>query len=129
MLLLKIEYPDAKCYLKKNELVWEGKIKPSPLSREYCVKIICHGIKHRPIVILYGNNVEGLDRVSFPHMFSVNKEKKEVKLCLHLFDEFKFLQPISETIIPWTQEWLYFYEIWLLTNEWYGGGHEFKNLS
>ena len=56
----------------------------------------------------------------------VDKEKKEVELCLHFFVEFKFLQPITDTIIPWIQEWLYFYEIWLLTNEWYGGGHEYK---
>ena len=29
---------------------------------------------------------------------------------------------ISNTIIPWTIEWLYFYELWLATGEWLGGG-------
>ena len=27
---------------------------------------------------------------------------------------------IHETIIPWTAEWLVFYELWQLTGEWYG---------
>ena len=59
MMLLKKEYPEAKCSLKNNELVWEGTIKPSPLSREYNVEILCHGIKQRPVVILYGDNCQG----------------------------------------------------------------------
>ena len=127
MMLLKKEYPEAKCSLKNNELVWEGIIKPSPLSREYNIRILCHGVKQRPVVILYGDNLEGLERKDFPHKFRIDKENKEVKLCLHFFDEFKFLQPITDTIIPWIQEWLYFYEIWLITDKWYGGGHEVKN--
>lgn len=28
---------------------------------------------------------------------------------------------LVETIVPWTSEWLYFYEIWLVTGEWYAG--------
>ncbi len=125
-LLLQKAYPEAKCSLKHDNLIWEGKISPTPLSRAYNIRIVCHGYRHRPKVILYGDNIEGLDRDNFPHKFAIDKEKKEVVLCLHLLDEFKFLYPISDTIIPWTQEWLYFYEIWLITNEWYGGGHEFK---
>jgi hypothetical protein len=29
---------------------------------------------------------------------------------------------IANTIIPWISEWLYFYELWLVTGEWLGGG-------
>ena len=29
---------------------------------------------------------------------------------------------IADTIVPWTAEWLVYYEIWLMTGEWYGGG-------
>ncbi|ACX76279.1 hypothetical protein Fisuc_2696 [Fibrobacter succinogenes subsp. succinogenes S85] len=29
---------------------------------------------------------------------------------------------LSETVIPWAIEWLYFYEIWLCTGQWLGGG-------
>ena len=33
-------------------------------------------------------------------------------------------QKISEFIIPWIAVWLYFYEVWHITGEWLGGGHE-----
>jgi hypothetical protein len=29
---------------------------------------------------------------------------------------------IADTVLPWTTEWLYHYEIWLITGEWTGGG-------
>lgn len=30
---------------------------------------------------------------------------------------------IANTIVPWTSEWLFYYEIWLATGQWHGGGH------
>ncbi|MDY0295864.1 MAG: hypothetical protein RB296_00975 [Acidobacteriota bacterium] len=29
---------------------------------------------------------------------------------------------IAKTIVPWASEWLIFYELWLATGEWLGGG-------
>lgn len=29
---------------------------------------------------------------------------------------------ISETIVPWASEWLFYFELWLVTKEWMGGG-------
>lgn len=29
---------------------------------------------------------------------------------------------LNATIIPWTSEWLFNYEVWLATGEWRGGG-------
>ena len=26
-------------------------------------------------------------------------------------------------LIPWISEWLFYFEMWLITGEWYGGGH------
>jgi hypothetical protein len=28
----------------------------------------------------------------------------------------------TETIVPWISEWLMYYELWLSTGEWLGGG-------
>src|ERR1019366_2576583 len=30
---------------------------------------------------------------------------------------------IADTILPWTSEWLYFFEGWMLTDRWEGGGN------
>lgn len=120
--LINQKYPESKCEIKKNQLIWQGKIKPTPLSREYNIKIICKE-NARPQVILYGNKIEGIDRKDFPHHFKIDKDKQEVYLCLHLPKEFNYSYFVCDTIILWTQEWLYFYEVWLSTGEWRGGGH------
>lgn len=38
------------------------------------------------------------------------------------YSEFNVYKLLADTIIPWTVEWLYFYELWLATGEWLGGG-------
>ncbi len=121
--ILRAEYPDAKCWIRDSTLYWKGNIRPSTLSRYYKIKIIYHVASMRPKVILYGN-VPGIDRPDFPHHFKIDREKKKVELCLHMPYEFDGRkQIIGDSIIPWTQEWLYFYEIWLATGNWCGGGH------
>lgn len=121
-LALKISYPDACCFIRQGVLHWEGTIQPAPLSRAYHIRVT-YQLKRRPKVMLYGDNVQGLDRPDFPHQFSIDKDRKCVFLCLHLSHEFNSQQLLADTIIPWASEWLYFYEIWLTTGEWCGGGH------
>lgn len=122
-LYLKAEYPESNCVIRPNELIWYGMIKPTPVSRLYKIKIHCKGLNKRPRVVLYGDIIEGIDRSDFPHHFEIDKVKQEVVLCLHMPCEFNYKLWIADTIIPWTQEWLYYYEIWLATGEWCGGGH------
>lgn len=45
-------------------------------------------------------------------------------LCLYQpkYCEFTRADFLSDTIIPWTSMWLYHYEVWLMTDEWLGGG-------
>ncbi len=114
-------YPDGKCYIRNSVLHWEGDIQPTALSRTYRI-VVAYRMKARPVVILQGDNLQGLDRPDFPHRFSIDRDNHRVSLCLHLPHEFDSTQLISETIIPWAAEWLYFYEIWLATGEWCGGG-------
>lgn len=121
-IFLTRKYPNSTCKVSHFQLVWHGKIKPSPLSREYNVRMICDG-KKGPKVIVYGENLKRLEDPNFPHHFRINQKKHEVVICLHYPIEFDYSMRIIDTIIPWTQEWLYFYEVWLITGEWLGGGH------
>ncbi len=43
-------------------------------------------------------------------------------LCLYYPGEWKGTELIAETIIPWTSEWLLYYEVWSVTGKWHGGG-------
>lgn len=49
------------------------------------------------------------------------KKAKASKANHHDLDHRKDL--ISDTIIPWVADWLLYYELWLATGEWLGGGH------
>jgi len=59
---------------------------------------------------------------TLPHVHSI----KQQHLCLHFLPEHSWIpqKHIGLTIIPWTAEWLYHYEIWLVTGNWNGGGIE-----
>ena len=52
-----------------------------------------------------------------PHVF------RNGALCLHYRWEWNTRMDIGDTIIAWTSEWLYHYEMWHVTGEWLGGGH------
>jgi hypothetical protein len=55
-----------------------------------------------------------------PHLY----QQKPTRLCLYLPRTFQW-QPwmrIDQTIVPWTVLWLYYFEEWLDSDEWKGGG-------
>lgn len=118
---LKQEYSEATCSIQRGILYWSGYLCPTPMSRTYHVTLE-YKVKKRPRVTLIGENLQGLDKSSFPHKFHIDQQKKQVDICLHLGHEFGENMLIADTIVPWAIEWLYYYEIWLTTDEWCGGG-------
>ena len=116
-------YKDSKCKIdkRKKQLFWYGTIKPTAFSKEYSV-VMTYKLWESPQVWVLGEELEKLDETDFPHKFDVNAEAKMVKICLYRHLEFNVYKFLANTIIPWTVEWLYFYELWLATGEWLGGG-------
>jgi len=53
-----------------------------------------------------------------PHVYEGNE------LCLFLPGSGEWMPSmfIASTIIPWVVDWLRFFEFWLATGEWHGGG-------
>ena len=53
-----------------------------------------------------------------------DQQYEELRLCLYLPDahEYSPRYRLIETIIAWAIKWTEFYELWLLTGEWFGGG-------
>ena len=45
-----------------------------------------------------------------------------MELYLYYGDEFNLSMYISDTIVPWAVEWLFYYEVWLRTGKWQGEG-------
>jgi hypothetical protein len=115
---LRHSFPEAKLNLHKNNLLtWHGVITPTPLSQSYHVTIQ-YRLGERPDVTISDPPLKTNNGQKIPHVFSGNR------LCLfrYKYYEWDSGMRIDNTIIPWTSLWLFFYEIWLATGTWCGGG-------
>ncbi|MBI3520517.1 MAG: hypothetical protein HY062_14360 [Bacteroidetes bacterium] len=115
-------FPETKVTLLRDcELTWIHSITPSPLGDTYKVKLVYHltespkvyVVDPKPLLLAEGK--QGL-----PHCY----DQKKQRLCLYYpkYKEWDKTMLLTATVIPWTFEWLYHYEIWLGTGEWHGGG-------
>jgi hypothetical protein len=117
-IFLRNAFPDSEIKLRNNKLIWIGNIKPTNLSKNYKVKIE-YKLKNRPDVTILAPPLRSYyNNRPLPHVF------KGQKLCLFMYKyaEWSSGMRIDETIVPWTSLWLFYYEVWLLTGEWHGGG-------
>jgi hypothetical protein len=59
-----------------------------------------------------------------PHVYHSDRTPLLPYLCLFSPSgkEWSTCDLIAETTVCWTAEWLYFYEAWLVTRKWQGGG-------
>ena len=97
-------------------LVWTGLLKPTPLSETYTIEII-YRRRHYPQVWVRQPTLRvKVEDYKVVHIF------REGCLCLHAEEEWKPWMTISSTLVPWAAEWLLYYELWLATGQWHGGG-------
>ena len=47
--------------------------------------------------------------------------------CFTFGEICEFIKRRKNTIVPWIADWLYYYEVWLFTGEWEGGGIHFDD--
>ena len=122
-LMLRKQFPDAHCRVSRSELTWVGILTPSPLSRSYRVRLR-HSLSESPDVEVLDPKLERRDGKLPEHLYTGER------LCLYQprTGEWNSTMLLSETIIPWTSEWLFHYEIWLAIGEWCGGGTHPKKV-
>jgi len=110
--LVEKHFPCFECCFKKRRLTCVGQITPAEGCATYTVQI-----EYRSGGI---PEVRILDpKVSWDkdiHMY------RNGALCLYYPPEtpWKHTSNLHETIIPWTAEWLVFYELYLLKGAWLG---------
>ncbi len=113
-----------------RSVYWEGTIKPRPFSREYTVAVR-YTLGSFPICVVKKPNLEMLaDGREIPHIYSEIPDLPGTALCLYLpnsktkdnVSEWRPTDSIVETIIPWASLWLTYFEDWLHSDDWQGGG-------
>lgn len=122
---MQMLHPQFRCKeLTHLKAIWIGTIRPTELSDSYFVRVIYKSFKRPKIQILSPklNLPEG--KTKLPHVF----EKDE--LCLYYqSNEWNSGKYIAETTIPWISLWLFYYEGWLITGKWFGGGVEPQQIT
>ena len=124
---IKKVFPNVKI-VSKN---WDGfeiiiELQPTPLSEKYKVKICYIKGGVTKIFIIEKQLKIAKIRTKLPHVYNTERQQ----LCLYSSSKREWFSSkyISDTIIPWTSEWLYYYELWIPEGKWYGGGHnEYPN--
>ncbi len=100
-----------------------GELKPTARSTIYTIEIRYNLSQPPKIQVLNPELTINFNGDKIPHVYPGNR------LCLYRpkYNEFIYSDYISDTIVPWTSLWLYYYELWHITGEWKGGG-EHPNL-
>jgi hypothetical protein len=101
-------------------LNWRFQASPSPLSRVYDVRLTYprggtpETYVDKPDLTLLANGVR------IPHLYT----ERPARLCLYLPDAYEWRPSmlLDRTIVPWAVLWLWYFEDWLATGEWRGGG-------
>lgn len=111
-LLIHEKFPFLKTRIVGDRLICRGKIRPTPGSSEYRIEV-CYKPWGAPGVRILEPDIRPQAKLHF---------YKEGTLCLYDWRE----QPwekgwrLADTVIPWTSEWILYYELYLLTGEWLG---------
>jgi hypothetical protein len=112
---LRRTFPEAMTSIRRSKLMWTGILTPTPLSREYTVRVIYSLGAYPQVIILDPPPVPDQNGL-LPHFY------RQGGLCLHAAHEWDGSMLIVETIVPWTTEWLAHYELWKWHGQWQGDG-------
>ena len=121
MAKVKSQYAEVSYSAKGKHGAVEGYItlRPTEESRTYKLRIAARVnstiVSIYPVEPYIGTEVSGK---KVPHMYG------DGSLCLYYpkYREWKYSDSWADTLIPWASLWLYYYEIWVVTGEWLGGG-------
>jgi hypothetical protein len=94
---------------------WTGYLQPADWARGYRIRIVHPAPERRPSVWVDAPTLHP----NAPHRFP------DDSLCLYdpkdpLDQRWHSQVPLALTIVPWTAEWLFFYELWLESGTWHG---------
>ena len=106
--------------LRAGRLLWRYQTSPAPLSRIYGIRIEFANDGTPEVFVERPDLVELAGGRKLPHVY----RQSPPRLCLYLpgTGEWQPWMRIDQMIVPWTSLWLYFFEDWLATDEWKGGG-------
>jgi hypothetical protein len=122
--LQSLALPGASYAFKGGrELIFRADLSPTAASRVYTCELHVPPGKGFPHMIVVSPNLKVLaEGRKIPHTYPY--EGRGVCLCLWMpkLKEWNWHMKLTETYIPWALRWLYYFEDWLYSGDWAGGG-------
>ena len=106
--------------LRPGRFTWRYSTAPTPMSRSYCVRLN-YRLGGPPRVVIERPNLAMLSSGRrLPHVY----DQQPPRLCLYrpTTGEWVPSMRIDQTIVPWVVLWLFYFEEWLFSDVWKGGG-------
>lgn len=109
--------PSFRGRLGPDRLICWGQLQPLDISSLYQVRFE-YGLRQLPQVWVEAPRLVHPDRGNPPHTYAPDRP------CLFYPDDRDWTPArlIAFTVLPWLLEWLVYYECWVVTGEWLGGG-------
>jgi hypothetical protein len=107
--------PDGRARIRKGELTWVGEVQPSSECSAYELHIV-HRPRRLPTVRVLSPALKPNEEGLLPHVYD------DGTLCLHEDEGWRPSMLLSQTLLPWACEWLFYYELWLASEIWFGDG-------
>jgi hypothetical protein len=120
---------------------WEGVLAPD--KREHIVRVrytVSYAIENvtardiQPRVQVISPRLErhvDYEEGPIPHVYTCDSDGGLPYLCLFSPSQGEWSSDdlVADTTIFWAAQWLYFYDFWLLTKKWKGGGRHLPTAS
>lgn len=119
VLSIKKDFPQLRLTQTRGEFVWVGNVQPSQNGDVYRLEIRYDGFNDPRVYVRKPLLKLAPGKASLPHVYPDSGS-----LCLYYppDKDWKVGDRLTKTILPWAMLWLYYYEIWVVTGEWHGGG-------
>ena len=110
---MKEKFPSFNPHVNGDRIGVSGKLQPTGSSPLYKVKITYRYGDYPKVWIV---------DPEIPYEFAIHMYKADNSLCLYDWREqpWKESYHLYDTTIPWTAEWLLYYEIYKMTGKWIG---------
>jgi hypothetical protein len=121
--LRSLNWPGARLrVVRGRKLHFSFKIAPTPFARVYDCQLNLYDDKSPEVLVLSPDLTLLAEGRSLPHVYQ--HDGPGTKLCLWLPREKEWTPAmrLDETYLPWTAQWLDYFEEWLVTDVWSGGG-------
>jgi len=114
-LALRSVVPDSRARLTPRRLIWRGQVRPSQQSQTYELHLVAYP-RRPPRITVTAPALRPDDDGRLPHVYH------DGSLCVSQPGDWRPHMLFTATYLPWACEWLLYYELWLVTNLWFGDG-------